>query len=79
MKIAHTTAEAVISITNGLNGDFADFAMPPRQSGPKKLYPLIRHAGLRHIAVQPWLSRVRLCRRYWEPVAKNPTPRSSSA
>jgi hypothetical protein len=27
MKIAHTTAEVVIRITNGLSGDFADFAI----------------------------------------------------
>jgi hypothetical protein len=38
MKIAHTTTEALISITNGPIGDFEEFAMQPRQSRPKKLY-----------------------------------------
>jgi hypothetical protein len=64
MKIAHTTAEAVIRITNGLSGDFADFAIAAPTVAPEKILSLIRDAGVRHIrlgARRGSVSRTALC------------------
>jgi hypothetical protein len=51
MKIAHTTTEVLIRITNGPIGDFEEFAIATPPVTPEKTLSLIRHAGVRHITV----------------------------